>query len=58
MEKNVCERQGEGDSERRRSRHEGCVYLCPHGASAMCALCGSHEDFREYERKGGWGETG
>lgn len=37
------------------SRHEACVYLCPFGASAMCALSGSHEGFGEYVRKMGGG---
>lgn len=51
----VCESQREGFWEEKEQTW-GCVYLCPHGASAMCALCGSHEDFREYERKEGGGK--
>lgn len=51
----VCESQRGGFWEEKEQTW-GCVYLCPRGASAMCALCGSHQDFREYERKAGGGK--
>lgn len=51
----VCESQRGGFWEEK-ERTWGCVYLCPRGASAMCALCGSHQGFREYERKAGGGK--
>lgn len=46
----------ERDSRRRRSRHGGCVYLCPHGGLCYVRSLWEPRGFQGVREEGGWGK--